>query len=215
LASTSPNLAAAAPASRWTAKQTLWLVLGLLGISVLFSTEYPILHETAGPYHDYFLKMQTVRFLLIPHALCGIIATFIGPLQFSSRFRRKHLPLHRILGRVYVIAIFIAAPLAILISRHDVLMPATITQASVWMLCTLMAFLTARNRHIAQHRQWMVRSYAVTFTFVSLRILNFLPAYLNMTDVHFIVTIIVVTFASAFVIPDIAFHWRELTTRRA
>jgi hypothetical protein len=39
-------------------------------------------------------------------------------------------------------------------------------QAAAWIVCTTAAFITARNRQIAQHRQWMVRSYAVTFTFV-------------------------------------------------
>jgi hypothetical protein len=37
--------------------------------------------------------------------------------------------------------------------------------------------ITARNRQIAQHRQWMVRCYAVTFTFVSSRLLNLWPRY--------------------------------------
>jgi len=36
--------------------------------------------------------------------------------------------------------------------------------------------LTARNRQIDQHRQWMVRSYAMT-TFVSSRVLNLWPLY--------------------------------------
>jgi uncharacterized membrane protein len=216
MASSSQPLAAPRSApSRWTTKHTLWLLLGLTGISVLFSTELPILRDKTGANHDYFLKLIHDRLLLIPHAVCGILATCIGPLQFSSSVRRKHLTLHRILGRVYVGCIFIAAPIAIIISWGSGLIVGTITQAGLWMLCTLMAFLTARNRHIVQHRQWMVRSYAVTFTFISLRVLNFIPAYADLSTPNFNLVIILVTFASAFVIPDIAFHGREITTRRA
>ena len=50
-------------------------------------------------------------------------------------------------------------------------------QAAAWIVCTTAAFITARNRQFAQHRQWMIRSYAVTFTFVSSRVLNLWPRY--------------------------------------
>jgi uncharacterized membrane protein len=189
--------------------------MGLIGISVLFSTEFPILHDRTGFNHDYFLKLVHDRFLLIPHAICGITATFTGPLQFSSRLRRNHLKLHRILGRVYVTAIFIAAPLAITISWGSGLIVGTVVQASLWVFCTLLAFLTARNRQILQHRQWMIRSYAVTFTFISTRALDFIPAYAQLSDAKEVLVIVIVSFASAFLIPDLAFNWRELTTRRA
>jgi uncharacterized membrane protein len=219
MVSSTDALASARPTpSRWTAKHTLWLILGLLGISVIFSTEIPILFARTGPTHTYLLKLIHDRLLFIPHAICGVTATLIGPLQFSSRLRRKHLRLHRILGRVYVGAIFIAAPTALALAWASPLILTTlsqVTQAGLWMLCTLFAFITARNRHIAQHRQWMIRSYAVTFSFISTRALNFIPAYANLNDSTFECVIILITTFSAFVLPDIAFHWRELTTRRA
>jgi hypothetical protein len=66
------------------------------------------------------------------------------------------------------------------------------------------------NRHIAQHHQWMIRSYAVTFTFISVRALNFIPACLNMSDQAENITIIVMTAVSAYVLPDVVFHWHDL-----
>lgn len=197
--------------SRWTSKHTLWLLMGLIGISVIFSTEIPILRDRTGFNHDYFLKLVHDRLLLIPHALAGVTAMFIGPTQFSTRLRRKHLVLHRILGRIYVIAIFIAAPLAITISWGSGVIIGTVFQAGSWMLCTLIAFLLARNGHIAQHRQWMIRSYAVTFTFIAVRALHFIPSYLTMSDPAATLNIILITAVSAFVLPDIAFHFHDLT----
>jgi hypothetical protein len=85
---------------------------------------------------------------------------------------------------------------------------ATLVQAGAWVVCTLAALLTARNRHIMQHRQWMVRSYAMTFTFMTMRLLNPWPRFWNLSDSGFVITIIPVTFLSMFV-PDIAFSWRE------
>lgn len=82
------------------------------------------------------------------------------------------------------------------------------------MACTTAAFITARNRQIAQHRQWMVRSYAITFTFVSSRVLNLWPVYWShLGDVLSAVGIIAFTLASLLIV-HVGLNWRELTTRR-
>ena len=38
-----------------------------------------------------------------------------------------------------------------------------------WLVTTSMAVLAIRRRNVLQHRQWMMRSYAVTFAFVTFR----------------------------------------------
>ena len=137
---------------------------------------------------------------------------FIGPIQFSARLRRRKLQLHRHLGRVYVYSVLISACSAIAISWNRPLFLATIVQAGVWFFCTLFAVITAKNGYLVQHRQWMVRSYAVTFTFISLRFLNFFPAYFKISDPDFTLVDILVTFLSVSA-PTVAFNWRELTTK--
>jgi uncharacterized membrane protein len=217
MASSPQTLAAprtAPPTFHWTSKHTLWLILGLAALSTIPFTEFPILRDKAGSNVVYRAQLYHDRFLLFPHALCGTLALLSGPLQFSSRLRRKHLQFHRILGRVYVFSVLIAATLALILTQGSGLEQGTYVQAGAWIICTLAALLTARNRQIAQHRQWMIRSYAVTFTFVSLRVLNVWPSYLQMTTPQLTYTIIVGTFLSVF-LPDIAFNWRELTHRRA
>jgi uncharacterized membrane protein len=188
--------------------------MGLVGISVIFSTEIPILRDKTGLNHDYLLKLIHDRLLFLPHAICGVTATLIGPLQFSTRLRRTHLALHRILGRIYFIAILIAAVCSLILTQGSGLEIGTYFQAGSWILCTLMAFLLVRNHNIAQHRQWMIRSYAVTFTFISLRGLDFIPSYLTMSQHALTLVIIVVTAVSAYILPDIAFHWHDLTHAR-
>jgi hypothetical protein len=87
-------------------------------------------------------------------------------------------------------------------------------QAAAWIVCTTAAFITARNRHITQHRQWMARSYAVTFTFVSSRVLNLWPRYWShLGDTLSAVGVIAFTLASLLIV-DLGLNWRELTTRR-
>jgi uncharacterized membrane protein len=198
--------------SRSYAKPILWTLLGLAVLSVIVSSELPLLH-TGTLFDDYRARVIHDRFWLIPHALCGTLALLSGPLQFSTRFRRKHLQIHRVLGRVYVVSVLIAALLALILTQGSHLEIGTYTQSGIWILCTLAAFLTARNRQIPQHRQWMIRSYAVTFTFIALRLPNPWPAFVTMSAPNFTLLIIIVTFLSAF-LPDLAFNWPELTHPR-
>ena len=101
---------------RTRSKHLLWYALGLAGISVLIITDYPLFfHPTPGdPFHA---KMIVDRYFLIPHAIAGVLATALGPFQFSTRFRQRHLATHRLMGKVYIISIFFAAPMVFILSR--------------------------------------------------------------------------------------------------
>jgi uncharacterized membrane protein len=195
-------------------KRALWIMMAAMTLSVIFYSEVPLLRQRTERAY-----LGTIQWLIIPHILGGITALLSGPLQFSSRLRRRNPKFHRVLGRVYVLSVFAAAPLAVVLSnhRHDpraiYFVAANIVQAGTWFLVTVAAFLTARNRHFQQHREWMVRSYAVTFTFVGTRVLQPVPAWNRHSEAGFAMEIIVITFM-AILIPDIAFHWRELTARR-
>jgi uncharacterized membrane protein len=195
-------------------KTTLWVFLGLTALFVFITSE--VLLVTDYPmYHAYRLQVIADRGLLIPHTLAGIFALVIGPINFSSRIRQRHLQLHRILGRIYVISVFIGAATGVALAAGRPGFPGTCGQAAAWIVCTTAAFITARNRHILQHRQWMARSYAVTFTFVSSRVLNLWPRYWShLGDSLSAVGVIAFTLASLLIV-DLGLNWHELTTRRA
>jgi uncharacterized membrane protein len=201
------------PAVRSYAKPLLWTLIALAGISVLIFTEYPILaHPNA-----YTKKLIFDRNLLVPHAIAGVLATILGPFLFSTRFRSAHYKRHRIMGRVYIISVAIAAPTAAILGQRGFAhgMPfAGYIQSSFWLLCTVAAFLTARNRQLVAHRQWMIRSYLFTLNFIISRVPNPIPAYVHMPEGAFALTLMFFTICYFF-FPDIYFNWRELTTRRA
>jgi uncharacterized membrane protein len=204
-----------APSSaRYTFKTALWTFLGLTTLFVFITSEV-FLFADYPMYHAYRLQVIADRLLLIPHVLFGSIALLSGPIQFSARLRQRHLKFHRVLGRIYVASVFLSAPSAVILSKGRPGFPGTSMQAFAWIVCTAAAFVTARNRQIAQHRQWMARSYAVTFTFVSSRVLNIWPRYWShLGDSFAAVGVIAFTLASLLVV-DLGLNWRELTTRRA
>jgi uncharacterized membrane protein len=195
-------------------KTILWASLGVITLFVFITSE--VLLVTDYPmYHAYRLQVIADRHILIPHTIAGTLALLIGPIQFSSRIRQRHLHLHRILGRVYVIAVFVGSFTGIALAAGRPGLPGTSMQAAAWMVCTTAAFVTARNRQIVAHRQWMARSYAVTFTFVSSRVLNLWPRYWgHLGDSFAAVGVIAFTLASLLIV-ELGLNWRELTTRRA
>src|SRR5271156_7130562 len=114
---TSTLLAPSSTGSRF--KTILWVSLGLITLFVFITSE--VLLVTDYPmYHAYRLQVIADRHLLIPHTLCGLVALLAGPVQFSSRFRQRHLKLHRVLGRIYFVSVIIGAftGIALATGRH-------------------------------------------------------------------------------------------------
>jgi uncharacterized membrane protein len=204
----------AADSARSGFKIALWALLGLTTLFVVITSEV-FLAADYPMYHAYRLQVIADRPLLIPHTLCGFLALLAGPLQFSSRFRRRHLKIHRFLGGIYVFSVFIGASTGIALAKGRPGLPGTSLQAASWIVCTSAAFITARNRQFERHRQWMVRSYAVTFTFVSSRVLNLWPFYWShLGDALAGLGVAAFTLVSLLIV-DLGMDWRELTTRRS
>ncbi len=194
-------------------KTILWMALGITVLFVFITSELLLITDYPM-YHAYRLQVIADRHLLIPHTIAGIFALLIGPINFSSRIRQRHFQLHRVLGYIYVISVFIGSYTGIALAAGRPGLPGTTMQAAAWIVCTVAAFVAARNRQIVVHRQWMARSYAVTFTFVSSRVLNLWPRYWShLGDVLAAVGVIAFTLASLLIV-DLSLNWSELTTRR-
>jgi uncharacterized membrane protein len=201
----------AVPRARGIGKPIVWILVALASISVLIFTEYPLI-TTVDAYHN---KLIADRLLLAPHAIAGVLATLLGPFLFSTRFRQRHLKRHRIMGRVYVGCIAIAAPIAFYLELNVGPLPAFANgvMATLWFLCMLAAFLTARNRQLVAHRQWMIRSYLFTLNFIFTRVPNPIPAYFKMSDAAFALSLLFFSVLYLF-FADVYFNWRELTHSR-
>ncbi len=208
---TSTLLAPSSTGSRF--KTILWVSLGLTVLFVFITSEV-LLFTDYPMYHAYRLQVIADRALLIPHTLAGTLALLIGPINFSSRIRERHLQLHRVLGRIYFFSVWVGAPTGIALAWGRPGLPGTSMQAAAWVVCTTAAVIAARKCQIHVHRQWMARSYAVTFTFISSRVLNLWPRYWShLGDSLAAVGVIAFTLASILIV-DIGLNWHELTTRR-
>jgi uncharacterized membrane protein len=111
---------------------------------------------------------------VVLHLAGGAIAISFGALQMSATLRRRHIKVHRWLGRLYVLAVCVAALASLRMAANSFGgIPTHLgfgLLAILWLTSTLLAFLHARARRIELHRMWMIRSYALTLAAVMLRV---------------------------------------------
>lgn len=161
--------------SLFSPKHILWLVFALMSLFVLIHRELSLL----DPHSFMRQRFAPIPWLMLAHGIPGALALVLGAFQFSSRLRRKYLGLHRVMGRVYVGSVFIAAPVAILVSIAlpiPTLTLASSIQAAGWVLCTATALYCARTGRIQQHKEWMMRGYPFAMVFVVGRAIGYIPA---------------------------------------
>jgi uncharacterized membrane protein len=110
----------------------------------------------------------------IAHFAGSALALAIGTFQLNSWLRSRFGGGHRWLGRLYVAGVMAGGISGFVLAVQS--SGGTITQAGFallavcWLGCTFMAYRHVRAGNIAEHRRWMIRSFALTFAAVTLRI---------------------------------------------
>lgn len=108
------------------------------------------------------------------HIILGGLALAIGWVQFSKKIRINKLSLHRLLGKIYVLAALLSALASLYIATFatggTVSSIGFFSLGVIWFYTTLSAYLHIKNRHIDKHQQMMIYSYAACFAAVTLRI---------------------------------------------
>lgn len=119
-------------------------------------------------------SMVANGWIFVTHAAAAAVALVLGGFQFVGGLRRRAPALHCWSGRLYVAACVAGAAAALWIAPDaeggrlagfgfSVL-------AAVWLYTTLTGWRMAMQRDFAGHRRWMIRSFALTFGAVTLRL---------------------------------------------
>ena len=155
-----------------TLSEVLWWFLTLLALFIgLVSLRYALPHIP----HPAPLPNFTVHHGgLVVHAISASLALLLGPWQFLAGLRRRRLQLHRVMGWAYAVSLVVAAGSAIWIAPDaaagHVSSAGFLALAFGWLFTTSMGILAVRRGNIAEHRRWMLRSYALTAAAITLRI---------------------------------------------
>jgi uncharacterized membrane protein len=213
-----PTLSSLPQIKRLRAKDLVFAFIGLMILYVLYHNER-FLIDAKDPIWNHY---EPFKWWLLPHAVAGACALLLAPMQFSDRLRQRFTKMHRVVGRVYVAGVFIAAPLGAYVQFFEERLGgtrsfsiATVVDASLWMITTGIAFGFVLRGKILQHRQWMTRSFAVALVFLEVRLIAGITGWEKLGEGAF-ETIVWVCLAFSLLIGDIAIQWQELSrTRRA
>ncbi len=109
------------------------------------------------------------------HVIFAPIALALAPLQLWTGFRARAPRLHRWSGRVYGVSILLAAVASLSLLPVSVASPFARAGfgvlAVLWIGTTALGIAAARRGNFATHRAWMLRSVALTWAAVSLRLI--------------------------------------------
>lgn len=112
---------------------------------------------------------------LIAHLTGGPLALLLAPFQLWSGLRARWPGVHRALGRLYGLAILIGAlgSLALVpaFTGSSFAAAGFVALALLWLATTALGIRAARARDFVRHRRWMLRSVALTFAAVTLRVM--------------------------------------------
>lgn len=165
--------ATAATVTRGNSRLLIASILSALALSALWfivRSALPYFEMSPTHYGPYFWPR---RWGLVLHIAGGITALAVGLVQLWLGLTNRVAALHRALGKLYVGVIAIASIagfyLALTISGNAPYGSGLFFLCVAWVVTTSMAVLAIRHRNLLQHREWMMRSYAVTFAFVTFR----------------------------------------------
>lgn len=142
----------------------LSLYVAIHGLSYLLGARAPPVVEDNG------MGMT----MLAVHAGAAGVALLIGPLQFIQTIRKKRA-LHRWIGRLYLTACLVGGISGGLLAPFTAAGPIAasgfLLLALVWLWVNVLGWRAAAiKRDYNEHKNWMIRSYALTFAAVTLRL---------------------------------------------
>jgi len=167
------------------AENAIWALIAFLSIGVggyavfLAATNFQFLPPPiAANAFPSDLGLQT-------HIVASAIALILGPFQFLEPLREKAPVLHRWIGRIYVAACLAGGASGVAIALYSssglVAGLGFLLLGLLWLGFTFLALVSAMRRNFIAHERWMIRSFALTFAAVTLRI--YLP--IGLTTVGF------------------------------
>jgi uncharacterized membrane protein len=154
--------------SRWW-----WLVIVLAALISLYGLAYVVLGRAMYP-PPLLASFVARPWGIYPHALFGGIALFAGALQFRRALLVRRPRVHRIIGTTYVasaVATGVAGGyMAMYAFGGWVTRVGFGSMAALTLWATVLAYRAIRRRDVAAHRAWTLRSYALLFAGVTLRL---------------------------------------------
>ena len=164
-----------------------WGLIALLSLGIALGSYRYLLPGTPGIPPGVADNLMRHPWLIL-HASLAATALTLGPFQFVTKLRTGFPKVHRWTGRIYVFACLIGGPAGLLLAWGTSAGPIAQwgfgTLAVLWTFCAAQAWRLALARRFVEHRRWMIRSFALTFAAVTLRLYLPFPPLLGYSFVE-------------------------------
>lgn len=148
-------------------------------------------YTTFEKYTDFLITKQRVypirhwRISFYLHVFVSISVLITGLLQFSKYLLDKHPRLHRNSGKIYaIVVIFLSGPSGLVMGFYangGIYARISFVLLSIlWIFFTAMGWRTAMQARWPEHITWMLRSYALTLSALTLRLYALLLGLMHM-----------------------------------
>jgi uncharacterized membrane protein len=157
-------------------KKLQWLIAALsVGVAVYALVAYSAVPLGNLVHPRMKLAFEAHRVAILTHIFCSALAMVLGPWQFLPGLRARRPGLHRWSGRLYLLGGVLPGGITgLYVSSYA--FGGVFNQlgfallAVLWLASGYMAYHAIRGGNILQHRQWMLRNFALTFAAVTLRV---------------------------------------------
>jgi uncharacterized membrane protein len=121
-----------------------------------------------------YISIDHWRTAFFIHVYASMWVLFAGFTQFSKRLLKQNPRLHRTFGYIYVAdVLLVTGPAGLLMGFYANgglwSRIAFVTLAVLWIFFTAMALVKAKQKNFKAHRNYMMRSYALTLSAITLR----------------------------------------------
>lgn len=157
-----------------------WLALSALAIAVFAPLRYllnsvPDLAATGDELAlHYAAQPGWAQTVLVLHAAPGGLALLLSPVQLVARVRDRAPRVHRVVGRIALVAIGVGGVAGLALSTVSLAGPQGTagfgTLAVLWVTCAALGLRAILRGDVAAHRRWMIRTFALTYAGVTLRL---------------------------------------------
>ena len=168
--------------SLWTTRNGILLAAAIVSSAVAWwMIAWPVATlSNVGVHKGHFA-------LTFAHMVCGTGMLFLGGLNLYLAARNNNYPLHRMVGKAYLVFGTFGAVVAMVVTASPAhktpgspiltaISVSLLTLATAWLCFAALGLRAARNRRFQSHSQWMVRSYVLVWSFVFCRIASrFVP----------------------------------------
>ena len=190
-----------------------WLMIGLTIPYLTFTYDVDFLLTKQKIIH---LKHWRYAFNL--HILFSILILIAGLTQFSNYVLKKQKRLHKIMGYVYVFdVLLIAGPSGLIMAYYangtTLAKSSFIILSLLWIAFTAFAIIKIYKKDLIEHQKWMIRSYALTLSAISLRLMALIfPHFFHLSAHTEYATIAWLSWTINLVIAESIIYFKKLSS---